>query len=90
MLRPDVFQQPCLPVRNLPYKDLEAQTVIPDSGGVLSTWQIVWTERAWSLQSASHELVAFVDGIGEIVVDPHLLMPLHPLHEGDQGSAIRP
>ena len=87
MLRPDVFQHPCVPVRNLPYKDTESHTVVPDSGGVLSTWQIVWTDRICGVHSTSHEFIAYVDGIGEVAVDPHCLMPLNLFHNKEASDA---
>lgn len=77
MLRPTRYQHPSVPTRNLPYASAAGDVVSDECGGVLSTWQLVWTEHPCGVHAPAHAAVAFVDGIGEIVVDPHCLMNIN-------------
>ena len=73
MLRPQVFQQAHIAVRNLPYTTLEDSMNDPiDTGGVLGSGHLVWTESAFS-RPCPNSAVAFVDGIGMVRVDPRCL-----------------
>ncbi len=74
MLRPASFKHPSVPTRNLPYTAAGESRVSEENGGVLSTWQVVWTEGHCGIHAPSRPTVVFVDGIGMIVVDPHCLM----------------
>ena len=83
MPRPASFKHPSVPTRNLPYNFAGEARVSEENGGVLSTWQIVWTETQCGIGAVDHSTVVFVEGIGQIVVDPHCLMSisLHGMEE---------
>lgn len=76
MLRPASFNHPSVPTRNLPYTAAGEARISEENGGVLSTWQIVWTETSCGFNAPSRSAVVFVDGIGQIVVDAHCLMSI--------------
>lgn len=74
MLRPQVFQQANVAVRNLPYTVLEESLRDSiDTGGVLGSGQLVWTEMSFTASPRPHSAIGFVDGIGMILVDPRWL-----------------
>ena len=83
MPRPASFKHPSVPTRNLPYTVAGEARISEENGGVLSTWQVVWSETPCGVDAASRTIVVFVDGIGTIVVDPHCLMgiSLHGMEE---------
>ena len=74
MLKPQVFQQANVALRNLPYTVLEGSFRDPiDTGGVLGSGQLVWTESSFPAQPRPHIARAYVDGIGMVMVDPRWL-----------------
>lgn len=74
MLKPQVFQQANVAVRNLPYTVLEESLRDSiDTGGVLGSGQLVWTESLLPARPRPHSAIGFVDGIGMIRVDPRWL-----------------
>ena len=74
MHKPQVFQQANIAVRNLPYTVLEdSLRDSVDTGGVLGSGQLVWTESSLTARPHPHSAIGFVDGIGMIRVDPRWL-----------------
>lgn len=74
MLKPQVFQQANVAFRNMPYTVLEGSLSDSiDSGGVLGSGQLVWTEDCLPAIARPHSARAFVDGIGMVMVDPRWL-----------------
>ena len=74
MLKPQVFQQANVAVRNLPYTVLEESLRDSvDTGGVLGSGQLVWTEDSFAVRPRPHSARAYVDGIGMVMVDPRWL-----------------
>ncbi len=78
MLRPSSFPYPSVPLRNLPYHALSGTALSSADGGVLNVGQIVWTGDLRSLSPATRNIVVFVEGLGEVVVDPHFLAQVAP------------
>ncbi len=74
MLKPQIFQQANVAIRNLPYTVLqESLRDSIDSGGVLGSGQLVWTESSFTVRPRPCSAIAFVDGIGMVCVDPRWL-----------------
>lgn len=74
MLKPQVFQQAHIAVHNLPYTVLEGSLRdSTDTGGVLGSGQLVWTESLFASRPRPHSAIAYVDGIGMVRVDPRWL-----------------
>ncbi len=74
MLKPQVFQQANVAFRNIPYTVLEGSLRDSiDTGGVLGSGQVVWTENSMKALPRPHSARAFVDGIGMVMVDPRWL-----------------
>ncbi len=71
---PQTFRQPHVALRNLPYDSAEA--AFPEAfslGGVLGSGQVVWTEQAYASRTRPQSTLAFVEGIGMVLVDPYWL-----------------
>ena len=86
MLKPQLFQQANVTVRNLPYTVLEGSFRDSiDTGGVLGSGQLVWTEDSVSIRPRLHIAVCFVDGIGMVHVDPRWLVALRA---GSDNSSV--
>lgn len=74
MLKPHVFQQPCVATRNLPYINLDGPLNAGFSnGGVIGTGQVVWLEESTARKIGSTAANAFVEGIGVVSIDARWL-----------------
>jgi hypothetical protein len=82
MNRPPQFQSPRLAIQDTPYM-LAAVTY---DGGVLEKGQLVWTCEAYGAKERPHSVIAFVDDLGLIWLDPHSLTRGEP--EGNFGIGV--
>ncbi len=75
MLRPKTFQEAHVAFRNIPYAlNNGASEGNPQSGGVLSRGQTVWTRECFALGTCPESTTAFVDGVGLVALDPRWLV----------------
>jgi hypothetical protein len=73
MFRPDVFKQPYVAIRHIPYlcRDASGQDA---PGGVLSKGQMVWTQESYESKGYPPSAIAFVDGVGIVSLDTRWLV----------------
>ena len=75
MLKPDVFQQPYVVFRNVPYQGGDGAAADDvSSGGVLASGQTVWTQEPYNMQNRPQTATAFVEEIGIISINPRWLV----------------
>ncbi|MGI4829415.1 MAG: hypothetical protein ACRYFU_14655 [Janthinobacterium lividum] len=76
MLRPPEFGNPYLTVRHTPYQVIAGPSEIADRsscGGVIKSGELLWTKQRIPVTRSPRAVLAFVDEIGTIAIDPRVL-----------------
>ena len=73
-MRPELFEQPFVAIRNLPYLCEDSNGAGHSSGGVLGVGQTVWGENQARHKSKLHPARAYVEGVGIVSLDPRWLV----------------
>lgn len=74
MQKPEKFEKPYRTWCSIPYTMMLETSFQPTSnGGVLDAGQLLWTRQTLPSPSSARVALAFVDGIGTVLIDPRWL-----------------
>lgn len=74
MLKPVSYQKPHVATRHIPYECASEVGKAPDSGGVIGRGETIWTENIEPGPRTIKTVNAFVERVGIVSLDPHLLL----------------